>query len=43
MECQRVETQIIMQVWRLIGKKLAREKKIKTICMKRKPTTPQKN
>jgi hypothetical protein len=31
-----------MQVGRLIGKKLAREKKFKVLCMKRGPTTQKK-
>jgi hypothetical protein len=31
-----------MQVGRLIGKKLGREKKFKKNCMKRGPTTPKK-
>jgi hypothetical protein len=30
MECQKIETQRIMQVGRFIGKKLAREKKNQT-------------
>ncbi len=42
MECQRIETKKIMQVGRLIGKMLTREKKFKKLCMKRGPTTKKK-
>jgi hypothetical protein len=37
-----INTKKKMQVGRLIGKKLAREKKFKILCMKRGPTTPKK-
>jgi hypothetical protein len=42
MECQRIETQIIMQVGRLIGKKLARGKKIKKKLLEKRTNYPNR-
>ncbi len=42
MECQRIETQRIMQVGRFIGKKLAREKKIQKYLHEKRTNYPKK-